>query len=177
MPPRPPMAAARNSRPAPGRRRRTDRTLLCRDRRQGTQRDSPRAYGQRPARPGGPDGRRCDGVQIRHHRPPDQAHLGSAQPREAPALDNRLHAPRTAGSEIRLCHADNASSPRQVTVPPWSNRLTWTSCWPGRRGVRGLRLRFRTFAARRVRRPLASSVHAVSPEGLAEGWTAHGRTT
>ena len=33
-----------------------------------------------PARPGGPAGRRRDGIRVRHRRRPDQAHLGSTDP-------------------------------------------------------------------------------------------------
>ena len=56
------------------------------DRAPGT--DDPGAYGQRPARPGGPAGRRHrDGVRVRRRGRPDQAHLGGTQPREAPAVE------------------------------------------------------------------------------------------
>ena len=53
--------------------------------------DVPGAHGQRPARPGGPAGRRHrDGVRVRGRRRPDHPHLGRPQPRQAPALDDRL---------------------------------------------------------------------------------------
>ena len=53
--------------------------------------DDPGAHGQRPARPGGSARRRHrDGVRVRRRRRPDHAHLGRTQPRQAPALDDRL---------------------------------------------------------------------------------------
>ena len=69
-----------------------DRALPGRYRRPGTrQRDDPGARGQRPARSGGSARRRHrDGARVRHRRRPDQAHLGSTQPRQAPALDGAL---------------------------------------------------------------------------------------
>ena len=52
-------------------------------------------------RPGGPAGRRHrGGVRVRHRRRPDQAHLGGAQPRETPALDERADA-RLASHRVR----------------------------------------------------------------------------
>jgi RNA polymerase sigma-70 factor, ECF subfamily len=55
------------------------------------QHDVPGTRGQRPARAGGSARRRHrDGIRVRRRRWPDQAHLGSAQPRETPALDEWL---------------------------------------------------------------------------------------
>jgi hypothetical protein len=46
---------------------------------------------QRPAQPGGSARQRHrDGVRVRRRRRADQAHLGRAQPREAPPLDDEL---------------------------------------------------------------------------------------
>src|SRR5262249_5214092 len=57
----------------------------------GTWPGDPGAHGQRPARPGGSAGQHHGGrVRVRRGRWQDQAHLGSAQPREAPALDDGL---------------------------------------------------------------------------------------
>ncbi len=53
-------------------------------------RDDRRAHGQRSARPDRPARRRHrDRVRVRHRRREDQAHLGRAQPRQAPPLDGR----------------------------------------------------------------------------------------
>ena len=69
-----------------------DRARLGRNRQPGTGRhEVPGTHGQRPARPGGPARRRHrDRVRVRRRRWPDQAHLGRAQPRETPALDDGL---------------------------------------------------------------------------------------
>ena len=91
-PRRPPTAAAW---PAPrcARSKAASRSRATgRSRQPGTrQPDVPGTHGQRPARPGGPARRRHRGrVRVRHRRRPDQAHLGRTQPREAPALDDKL---------------------------------------------------------------------------------------
>ena len=78
----------------PDRGRRADRALRGRYRPRGTQPDALGADGQRPARPGGSARRHHrGGVRVRHRRRPDQAHLGCAEPRQAPALDGRLTCP------------------------------------------------------------------------------------
>ena len=104
----------RQRRAAPDRRRRADRALCRRYRQPGTrQHDVPGAHGQRPARPGGPARRRHrDGVRVRRRRRPDQAHLGSTQPREAPALDGALTTPALSyAGTLR----PSAQQPRQTS--------------------------------------------------------------
>src|SRR5262249_13047405 len=76
------------------RRRRADRPRLPRRGPPGTRPDDLGAHGQRPARAGRPATRRHrDGVRVRGRGRPDQAHLGSTQPRQAPALDHGLTRP------------------------------------------------------------------------------------
>ena len=80
-------------RPGPDRRQRAGRPRRPRCRRPGTWPDPPGAHGQWPARPDRPARRRHrDGVRVRGRRRPDQAHLGRTQPRETPALDDKLTA-------------------------------------------------------------------------------------
>jgi hypothetical protein len=72
--------------------------------------DAPGAHGQRPARPDRPARRRHRGrVRVRGRRRPDQAHLGHAQPRETPALDNRL---------THVCTPRTRAERYQLTPPP-----------------------------------------------------------
>ena len=66
------------------------------------------------------------GVRVRGRRRPDQAHLGSAQPRQAPALDHELtRAPRTPGplpaADARgatTCRPPRSASPTPATPMP-----------------------------------------------------------
>ena len=76
----------------PHRRRRADRALPGRPRRQNTpERYDPGAHGQRPARPGRSTGRRHRrGVCVRGRRRMDHPHVGHTQPRQTPALDDVL---------------------------------------------------------------------------------------
>ena len=86
-----PTAAASPARRSADRGPRADRARLRRSRRPGTRPHGPRAHGQRPARPDHSARPRHRGsVGLRPGRPADQAHLGSTQPRETPALDDGL---------------------------------------------------------------------------------------
>jgi DNA-directed RNA polymerase specialized sigma24 family protein len=185
----------RRRRPGPrraptDRRRRADRALPGRPRRQGTQPDDPGAYGQRSARSGGPARRRHrDGVRVRRRRRQDQAHLGSTQPRQAPALDDRLTRVAIPSGPLRAAAAQpplpsqagwattappekggpaRSRSPSQthnevIGAPP-GTRLARTSRAPSRRsGVRGL-----DGCSRRVTCGISSSAFAARwPEWLA----------
>ena len=79
--------------PGPIEGRRAARARLRRSRPHRTRPDDPGTHRQRTARPGRPARRPHHGRgRVRGRRRPDQAHLGRTQPRETPALDNRLTA-------------------------------------------------------------------------------------
>ena len=127
--------------PAPHRRRRADRARLGRNRQPGAQHVTiPGAHGQRPARPGGSARRRHrDGVRVRRRRRPDQAHLGSTQPRETPALDDGLTRVSLPSGPLRAA-ATQPSLPSQAgratTAPPEKGgqpaAASYSNHWPDR---------------------------------------------
>ena len=87
--------------PAPDPRWRTGRARLPRLRQRGTGSDDLGTHRQRPAWPGGPAGRRHDHrLGVRDRRRADQAHLGDAQPRQAPPVDDGLTGPHTSGDHV-----------------------------------------------------------------------------
>ena len=80
--------------PPPDRRRRADRARLRRYRRQGTQPDAPGAHRQRPARSGGPAGRRHrDGVRVRRSRATGSSTSGRYATPRSSARGRRADAP------------------------------------------------------------------------------------
>ena len=127
----------RQRRAPPHRRGRARRALCRRCRPPGTRPDAPGPDCQRPARSGGSARRRHrGGIRVRARRRPDQAHQGSTQPGQAPALGGRLtrligkKPNRNLPRDLRqLCHRKNPRQPgndqarRQGPGPACRHRL------------------------------------------------------
>ena len=65
--------------------------------------------------------RHRDGVRVRRRRRPDQAHLGSTEPREAPALDDGLTRVSVPSGPLRAAATQPPAGPslwRATTAPP-----------------------------------------------------------